>query len=41
MHVRMAEIERIHGKDERVALDSLTDGVLDMLTLLQLAAPAH
>jgi acetylornithine deacetylase/succinyl-diaminopimelate desuccinylase-like protein len=41
MHVRMEEIERIHGKDERVSLDSLTGGVLDMLTLLQLAAPAH
>jgi acetylornithine deacetylase/succinyl-diaminopimelate desuccinylase-like protein len=41
MHVSMEEITRIHGKDERVSLDSLTDGVIDMVSLLQLAAPVH
>lgn len=40
MRVRLEEVERIHGKDERVAVGSLADGVLDLLALLQLVAPA-
>jgi acetylornithine deacetylase/succinyl-diaminopimelate desuccinylase-like protein len=41
IHVPLSEVERIHGKDERLAVDALSQSVVDLLTLVRsLQAPA-
>jgi hypothetical protein len=34
IRIALSELERIHGKDERIAVDTLTQSVIDLHALL-------